>query len=148
MKILRFNDADFKSEFDKLVRRSDMDMKSVMPIVQGIIDDIKSRGDAALNEQIAKFDKWEVKGNLAITPDEMKKAFDELSAELKNALQVAYDRIFAYHEKQLEKSWISFDETGSLLGQKITPVDRAGLYVPGGNTPFLYCLQQKMEDMT
>ena len=136
MKILRFNDANFKSEFDKLVRRSDMDMKSVMPIVQGIIDDIKSRGDAALNEQIAKFDKWEVKGNLAITPDEMKKAFDELSAELKNALQVAYDRIFAYHEKQLEKSWISFDETGSLLGQKITPVDRAGLYVPGGKAAY------------
>ena len=136
MKILKFNDADFKSEFDKLVRRSDMDMKSVMPVVQGIIDDIKSRGDAALNEQIAKFDKWEVRGNLAISADEMKKAYDELSTELKNALKVAYDRIYAYHEKQLEKSWISFDESGSMLGQKITPVDCAGLYVPGGKAAY------------
>ena len=136
MKILKFNDADFKSEFDKLVRRSDMDMKSVMPVVQGIIDDIKSRGDSALNEQIAKFDKWEVRGNLAISADEMKKAYDELSIELKNALKVAYDRIYAYHEKQLEKSWISFDESGSMLGQKITPVDCAGLYVPGGKAAY------------
>ena len=73
MKILKSNEADFKAEFKKLVNRSDMDMKSVMPIVTGIIDDIKSRGDEALNEQIAKFDKWEVNGNLAITQDEMKK---------------------------------------------------------------------------
>ena len=58
MKILKSNEADFKAEFKKLVNRSDMDMKSVMPIVTGIIDDIKSRGDEALNEQIAKFDKW------------------------------------------------------------------------------------------
>ena len=136
MKILKSNEADFKAEFKKLVNRSDMDMKSVMPIVTGIIDDIKSRGDEALNEQIAKFDKWEVQGNLAITQDEMKKAFDELSNELKNALQVAYDRIFAYHEKQLEKSWIEFGKYGEMLGQKITPVDRAGLYVPGGKAAY------------
>ena len=136
MKILKSNEADFKAEFKKLVNRSDMDMKSVMPIVTGIIDDIKARGDEALNEQIAKFDKWEVKGNLAITQDEMKKAFDELSDELKNALQVAYERIFAYHEKQLEKSWIEFGKYGEMLGQKITPVDRAGLYVPGGKAAY------------
>ena len=74
MKILYSNEANFKDEFRALVDRSNIDMQSVMPIVNGIINDIKERGDIALNEQIAKFDKWEVNGNLAITTDEMKEA--------------------------------------------------------------------------
>ncbi|MBP3224410.1 MAG: histidinol dehydrogenase [Campylobacter sp.] len=136
MKILKSTDSNFAQEFEALVNRGNMDMQKVMPIVSGIIDDIKARGDEALNEQIAKFDKWEVKGNLAISPDEMKKAFDELNDELKTALKVAYDRIYAYHEKQLEKSWIDFGAHGEILGQKITPVDRAGLYIPGGKAAY------------
>ncbi|MDA3061611.1 MULTISPECIES: histidinol dehydrogenase [unclassified Campylobacter] len=136
MKILKSTDSNFAQEFEALVNRGNMDMQKVMPIVSGIIDDIKARGDEALNEQIAKFDKWEVKGNLAISQDEMKKAFDELSDELKIALKVAYDRIYAYHEKQLEKSWIDFGTHGEILGQKITPVDRAGLYIPGGKAAY------------
>ncbi|MDA3076492.1 histidinol dehydrogenase [Campylobacter sp. JMF_04 NA10] len=136
MKILKSTDSNFAQEFEALVNRGNMDMQKVMPIVSGIIDDIKARGDEALNEQIAKFDKWEVKGNLAISQDEMKKAFDELSDELKTALKVAYDRIYAYHEKQLEKSWIDFGAHGEILGQKITPVDRAGLYIPGGKAAY------------
>ncbi|MDA3049199.1 histidinol dehydrogenase [Campylobacter sp. JMF_02 ED1] len=136
MKILKSTDSNFAQEFEALVNRGNMDMQKVMPIVSGIIDDIKARGDEALNEQIAKFDKWEVKGNLAISQDEMKKAFDELNDELKTALKVAYDRIYAYHEKQLEKSWINFGAHGEILGQKITPVDRAGLYIPGGKAAY------------
>ncbi|MDA3052622.1 histidinol dehydrogenase [Campylobacter sp. JMF_01 NE2] len=136
MKILKSTDSNFAQEFEALVNRGNMDMQKVMPIVSGIIDDIKARGDEALNEQIAKFDKWEVKGNLAISQDEMKKAFDELNGELKTALKVAYDRIYAYHEKQLEKSWIDFGAHGEILGQKITPVDRAGLYIPGGKAAY------------
>ncbi|CZE50097.1 histidinol dehydrogenase [Campylobacter geochelonis] len=136
MKILYTNQENFKSEFDKLVNRSDMDMANVMPVVSGIIADIRARGDEALNQQIAKFDRWEVNKNLAITQEQMKEAFDGLSNELKSALKVAYDRIFAYHEKQLEKTWLSFEENGSILGQKITPVDRAGLYIPGGKAAY------------
>ena len=107
-----------------------------MPIVNGIINDIKERGDAALNEQIAKFDKWEVNGNLAITTDEMKAAYDNLDDKLRNALKLAYERIKAYHEKQVEKSWIDFEPSGAILGQKVTPVDRAGLYIPGGKAAY------------
>ncbi len=136
MKILYSNEANFKDEFSLLVDRSNIDMQSVMPIVNGIINDIKERGDSALNEQIAKFDKWEVNGNLAITTDEMKAAYDNLDDKLRNALKLAYERIKAYHEKQVEKSWIDFEPSGAILGQKVTPVDRAGLYIPGGKAAY------------
>lgn len=136
MKILYSNEANFKDEFRALVDRSNIDMQSVMPIVNGIINDIKERGDAALNEQIAKFDKWEVNGNLAITTDEMKATYDNLDDKLRNALKLAYERIKAYHEKQVEKSWIDFEPSGAILGQKVTPVDRAGLYIPGGKAAY------------
>lgn len=136
MKILYSNEANFKDEFRALVDRSNIDMQSVMPIVNGIINDIKERGDIALNEQIAKFDKWEVNGNLAITTNEMKEAYDNLDDKLRNALKLAYERIKAYHEKQVEKSWIDFEPSGAILGQKVTPVDRAGLYIPGGKAAY------------
>lgn len=136
MKILYSNDKNFDIEFDKLVNRSNLDMQNVMGIVTNIIEDIKKRGDEALNEQIAKFDHWEVKSNLAITRCEMKNAYDSISDELKESLQVAFERIKRYHEKQLEKTWLSFEDDGSILGQKITAVDRAGLYIPGGKAAY------------
>lgn len=136
MKILKSTDTNFKEEFQKLVNRSDMDMKHVMPVVQNIIDEIRARGDEALAEHIRKFDKWEVEGNLAISTDEMKRAYENTSDELKNALKIAYNRIKKYHENQLEKSWMTFDESGAMLGQKITAVDRAGLYIPGGKAAY------------
>lgn len=136
MKILYSNEANFKDEFRALVDRSNIDMQSVMPIVNGIINDIKERGDIALNEQIARFDKWEVNGNLAITTNEMKEAYDNLDSKLRDALELAYKRVKAYHEKQVEKSWIDFEPSGAILGQKVTPVDRAGLYIPGGKAAY------------
>lgn len=136
MKILYSDDKNFDIEFDKLVNRSNLDMQNVMGIVTNIIEDIKKRGDEALDEQIAKFDHWEVKSNLAITQREMKNAYDSISDELKKSLQVAFERIKRYHEKQLEKTWLSFEDDGSILGQKITAVDRAGLYIPGGKAAY------------
>ncbi|ANE34564.1 histidinal dehydrogenase / histidinol dehydrogenase [Campylobacter hyointestinalis subsp. lawsonii CCUG 27631] len=136
MKILYSDDKNFDIEFDKLVNRSNLDMQNVMGLVTSIIEDIKKRGDEALDEQIAKFDHWEVKSNLAITQREMKDAYDSISDELKKSLQVAFERIKRYHEKQLEKTWLSFEDDGSILGQKITAVDRAGLYIPGGKAAY------------
>lgn len=136
MKILYSDDKNFDIEFDKLVNRSNLDMQNVMGLVTSIIEDIKKRGDEALNEQIAKFDHWEVKSNLAITQREMKNAYDSISDELKKSLQVAFERIKRYHEKQMEKTWLSFEDDGSILGQKITAVDRAGLYIPGGKAAY------------
>lgn len=134
MKILNSKDANFKAEFNKFVNRSNLDMGRAEDIVKNIINDVKSKGDDALKEQNLKFDKWE--GDLEISSVEMKKAFDSLDENLKNTLIAAKDRIKSYHEKQLEKSWLSFENDGSILGQKITPVDKAGLYIPGGKAAY------------
>jgi len=111
-----------------------MDIANVEEIVKNIISEVKTEGNQALFRHIAKFDRWEPKENsdLEITKDEMKKAYENLDNELKKALHLAYERIKAYHEKQLPKSWLDFEENGTILGQKVTPVDRAGVYVPGG----------------
>lgn len=138
MKILKYNDSDFQAEFSKLANRGEMDMSEVMPRVASIIEQIRKDGDKALCEQIARFDNWQPKtgDELKISTDEMKEAFNSISPELKNALQTAFDRIRTYHEKQIEKSWMSFEDSGAVLGQKITPVDRAGLYIPGGKAAY------------
>ncbi len=138
MKILYTNSQNFKKEFEKILNRSDMDIESVTPIVQNIIVEIKSEGDKALFRHIAKFDGWEPKNSdeLMIDPALMKKAYDELDEKLKAALHLAYERIKTYHEKQLPKSWIDFENNGTILGQKVTPVDSAGLYIPGGKAAY------------
>ena len=66
----------------------------------------------------------------------MKKAYDNIDEKLRDSLQLAYDRIKKYHEKQLPKSWMDFEDNGTILGQKVTAVDRAGLYIPGGKAAY------------
>ena len=134
MKILDINNPGFRVEFEEILNRGKMDIEKVEGIVKNIISEVKNEGNKALFRHIAKFDKWEPKSDtdLEISKDEMKKAYENLSDELKKALHLAYDRIKAYHEKQLPKSWLDFEKNGTILGQKVTPVDKAGVYVPGG----------------
>ncbi len=138
MLLIRTTDKDFNEKFDKILERGAMDMAHVSSIVGDIISQIRSEGDAALYRHIEKFDRWKVQGDngLMVSPDEMKKAYDNLEKDLRAALHMAYDRIEKYHEKQMPKSWIDFDESGNTLGQKVTPVDRAGLYIPGGKAAY------------
>ena len=134
MKILNVNDKNFQKEFNEILLRGKMDIENVEGIVKNIINEVKNEGNKALFRHIAKFDKWEPKvdKDLEIDPKEMQKAYENLDEKLKKALHLAYDRIKAYHEKQLPKTWLTFEENGTILGQKITPLDKAGVYVPGG----------------
>lgn len=138
MKIINTKDVNFKSEFDAILSRANSDIKGVSTIVMNIIEEIVQEGNTALKRHIEKFDKWEVKSDddLMICPDSMKKAYDNLDEKLRAALHTAYDRIKNYHEKQLPKSWLDFESNGTILGQKVTPVDRAGLYIPGGKAAY------------
>lgn len=138
MKIINTKDANFKSEFDAILARANSDIKGVSTIVMNIIEEIVQEGNTALKRHISKFDKWEVKSDddLMICPDDMKKAYDNIDEKLRAALHTAYDRIKNYHEKQLPKSWLDFESNGTILGQKVTPVDRAGLYIPGGKAAY------------
>jgi len=134
MKILKTSDNNFRDEFNEILSRGAMDIDKVEPIVKGILDEVKNDGDEALIRHISKFDKWTPKSgeDLKISTDEMKNAYENIDEELREALQLAFDRIKAYHEKQLPKSWLDFEENGTILGQKVTPVEKAGVYVPGG----------------
>jgi len=138
MLLLHSNESTFKSQFDELLRRGHMDMDNVSKIVNGIIAEIKAEGNEALKRHIAKFDKWHAQNDTAleVCTDEMKKAYDALDSKLREALELAYQRIYAYHEKLMPKSWLDFEDNGTVLGQKVTSVDRAGLYIPGGKAAY------------
>ncbi|MEJ2499935.1 MAG: histidinol dehydrogenase [Campylobacterales bacterium] len=130
--------TDFDEIFTALLERGKMDIEHVTSIVGGIINEIRTEKNTALKRHIAKFDQWtpEEDGDLKIDAADMAEAYAKLDPELKSALHLAYDRIKAYHEKQLPKSWFDTEPNGTILGQKVTPVDRAGLYIPGGKAAY------------
>jgi len=138
MKQINTKDKNFKQDFKELLKRGHMDMDNVSKIVLNIISEIKKDGNDALKSHIEKFDMWRPSSDkdLEISCASMEKAYDELDEKLKNALQLAYDRIKSYHQKQKPNSWLDFEDNGNVLGQKVTPVDKAGLYIPGGKAAY------------
>ena len=109
--------------------------------VADILADVQQRGDAALLEYTARFDGLHAASvdELALTQAELRAAFDAIPAAQRQALQAAAERIRAYHEAQKQaccQSWSYRDAQGSLLGQKVTPLDRVGIYVPGGKAAY------------
>ena len=98
-------------------------------IASGIIEKIKAGGDRALAGYIKKFDNYDLSKGLAITDF---KIGNDISEELKNALNYAADRIKRFSQLQLQKSWFDIDERGTVLGEKVTAVSKVGIYVPGG----------------
>jgi histidinol dehydrogenase len=112
------------------------------PVVESataeIVDAVRARGDAALLELTSRFDRWAPASAAAleIRPDEMKAALASLGTAERDALEFAADRIRAYHERQRQASWRYEEPDGTVLGQKITPLDRVGLYVPGGKAAY------------
>jgi len=138
MKIIQSNDVKFEAEFAELLQRGKMDIDGVSAIVSNLLNEIKNNGNKAVKDQIAKFDRWTpVKDeDLNISVDDMKKAYDNLDSELKKAMHLAYDRIETYHQKLMPNTWMNEEPNGIILGQKVTAVDRAGLYIPGGKAAY------------
>ncbi|MGB3962166.1 MAG: histidinol dehydrogenase [Sulfurimonas sp.] len=138
MIFVKTTDESFGVDFDELLGRGKMDMEHVSSIVGNIISEIKNEKNAALKRHIEKFDKWTPKSDddLKISTDSMQKAYEALEPKLKSALHLAYDRIKVYHEKQKPKSWFDDEANGTILGQRVTAVDSAGLYIPGGKAAY------------
>ena len=138
IKILYSGDEDFEAGFSELLTRGKMDIDGVTGVVSELLNEIKSGGNSALMGQISRFDRWEPQSDdeLIVSAESMKKAYSSIDSELRDALHLAYDRIKAYHEKMMPKSWFDFEKNGTMLGQKVTPVDRAGLYIPGGKAAY------------
>jgi histidinol dehydrogenase len=130
--------STFKAQFEELLGRGKMDMEHVSAIVGNIISEIRSNKNQALKEHITKFDKWTPKSDdeLKISTESMEKAYKNLDEKLKSALHLSYDRIKIYHEKQKPRSWFDDEPNGTILGQRVTPVDSAGLYIPGGKAAY------------
>lgn len=131
-------DYDFEQDFSELLIRGHMDIESVTSTVSEIISEVKKDGDNALMYYVGKFDKWIPKDgeSMTVAPKEMKEAYSNTDPKLIDAIKTSYKRIKAFHEKQMPKSWMDYEENGTVLGQKVTSVDIAGLYIPGGKAAY------------
>ncbi len=138
MKIFYSDDETFETNFNKLLNRGKIDIESVSTIVSGLLKEIQEDGNNALRAQIARFDRWEPKNDadILVDPADMAKAYKELDPKLREALHLAYDRIEAYQQKLMPSTWMDKESNGTVLGQKVGAVDRAGLYIPGGKAAY------------
>ena len=133
--------ATFESDFAARLHWSADQDAAIEQRVADILADVQRRGDAAVLEYTARFDGLDAPSMAALelTQAELKAAFDAIPAVQRDALQAAAARVRSYHEAQKKacgESWSYRDQDGSLLGQKVTPLDRVGIYVPGGKAAY------------
>ena len=133
--------ADFDSAFKARLHWSADADAAIEQRVAEILADVQRRGDAAVLEYTKRFDRLDVVDMTALelTADELRAAFESLPAVQREALEAAARRVRSYHEAQKKasgESWQYRDEDGTLLGQKVTPLDRVGIYVPGGKAAY------------
>ena len=140
MKIRRLSTQDnsFDADLKALLAFETAQDDSVDVVVAGILKDVKTRGDAAVLEYTNRFDKTNASSlaELEVSKTELQAALNGLPTNQRAALQAAADRVKNYHEKQVMQSWSYTEADGTLLGQQITPLDRVGLYVPGGKAAY------------
>ncbi|MDB4598099.1 histidinol dehydrogenase [Candidatus Pseudothioglobus singularis] len=132
------NDQNFTDQLNALTSWDNSSNNEVNSTVKTIIDDVIKNGDQSVLDYTQKFDSVD-KGSiseLTISKEKLKQSFDNLDEEQKTALSRAADRIKSYHQKQIQESWSYIEDDGTVLGQKITPLERAGLYVPGGKAAY------------
>ena len=131
-------DQDFESQLDALLAWEITSNQEINRSVETIIDAVKQNGDASVLDYTNQFDSLKAHSisELIISQESLRGSFESLDKEQKNALTIAAERIRTYHLKQVQESWTYKEEDGTVLGQKITPLDRAGLYVPGGKAAY------------
>ena len=134
-------EADFEVRFQQRLHWSSETDVAIEQRVADILADVKGRGDAAVLDYTQRFDGLSALSlaALELTQAELKEAFESLPDDQREALQQAADRVRRYHEAQKKasgESWAYRDEDGSLLGQKVSPLDRVGIYVPGGKAAY------------
>ena len=131
MRILELNENTRKDILSNLLKRSPNSYGEYEGRVSTIIDDIKSRRDEAVFEYTKKFDGYDLNAdNIIVTEDEIKAAYEEIDAGLVEIIRKALVNIRNYHAKQKRNSWFDATPDGTILGQKITPLARVGVYVP------------------
>ncbi len=138
IKHLNSTDATFWQDLDALLAWESVSDAAVNTTVLGIIADIRKRGDEALVEYTNRFDRTSVidMAELEIPAARLQQALEGLPTEQRDALQTAAERVRVYHDHQKQESWSYTEADGTLLGQQVTALDRAGLYVPGGKAAY------------
>ena len=135
---LNASESNFSDVLDSLIAWDSVSNTTVESVVREIIAKVRSEGDAALLEYTNRFDRRACANvdELCIAPDEMSKALDSLDKKTRDALLEAAQRIEDYHRHQIQQSWQYRESNGTLLGQQITPIERVGIYVPGGKASY------------
>jgi len=135
---LRTTDADFEARLARLLAFESAQDPSVDATVAEIIEDVRARGDAAVLDYTRRFDRIDAQGMdaLEIASSELSAALARIGAPERAALEAAAARIRSYHEHQRAESWSYTDAEGTLLGQRVTPLARVGVYVPGGKAAY------------
>jgi len=140
MQIKRLNssDSDFWQQLERMLAWEEVSDANVNATVEGIINAVRQRGDAAVVEYTNRFDAMSVPSmqNLEITGSRLQASLEKIPAEQKLALEYAAKRVRDYHQHQKQDNWSYTEADGTLLGQQITALDRVGLYVPGGKAAY------------
>jgi len=138
IKRLSTQQKNFHTELDHLLAFEATQDEQLEGTVAAILKDVRARGDAAVLEYTQRFDRLNISdaAQLEIPAAALRSAFENLPAAQRTALEQAAQRVTAYHQKQVQTSWSYVDSEGNTLGQKITPMDRVGLYVPGGKAAY------------
>lgn len=134
LKLSEMNAAQLKA----ILTRGDVDLSGPMRLARKIIDDVRKRGDRALRTYARRFDGF-TGGPLTVSQDEVRSSVDEISKDVLTALRVSKGRIEAFHKRQMPTPFEYSDATG-LLGQRIVPLERVGVYVPGGTAAYMSTL--------
>lgn len=136
MRIIKVEDRKkIKEQMDDLLKRSESDQSAIEETVKEIINNIKEKGDKALLEYTKKFDGVEL-GNIRVTEEEVEEARKAVGEEFLAILEEVAANIREYHECEMEDTWLKEFRPGVRLGQKITPIGRVGIYVPGGKAGY------------
>lgn len=138
IKQLSMANADFDQRLDQLLAWETVSDVNVETVVDDVLSDVRLRGDAALVEYTNRFDRRQLTtvADVVVDHDELTQALDGLASAERQALQVAAERIRNYHQHQKQASWNYQEADGTLLGQQVTPLDRVGIYVPGGKASY------------
>lgn len=137
MRTVRLTKETRKNLLEDLLKRSPNSYGEYEGRVAAIVEDVKNRGDEALFEYTRKFDQADIcEDNVQVTPDEVREAYENTDPALIEVIRRALVNIRAYHEKQKQYSWFDSRPDGTMLGQKVTPLAAAGVYVPGGKAVY------------
>ncbi len=137
MRRIRLDEASMENILESLLKRSPNQYDSYQDTVNEILNEVKEKGDEALFRYTKKFDKAEITpDNIRVTKEEIQEAYAQVEASLVEVMKKSLANIQDFHKKQLRNSWIETREDGVILGQRITPLESVGVYVPGGKAAY------------